>query len=1639
MKRIFAIVLLLGLCPFVFAQNLVVEQSSFESVTMSFTTDTLYVENVAVGEGTFSLVSMEGYGSSYDPGAPQLPQLSRMMQIPVCDSVIVNVVNALYEEYDAADLGITHPLWPSQPSVSKSTTNPPFAYDQTVYGTNAFYALPLVSVEMAGIRRDIALANVYVTPVQYNPVTQRVRIYTRIDVVFTFANANLAATNQLRRFASPMFTLDTMLVVNELKSAAKTEPEFQGAPIKYLIVANSMFSSNSDLAAFVTWKRRLGYLVEVAYTSDASVGTTTTSIKNYIQNRYNNATATDPAPTFLLLVGDVAQIPAFASTVEPAGGNETHYTDLYYATLAGSDNIPDCYYGRLSATNATQLKNQLDKILMYEQYTMPDPSYLGRAVLVAGTDNSWSSTHANGQINYASNYVYANTTSTPNPYNFTTVYKHLHNCSSQAATIRSEIGAGVGFANYTAHGSEDGWYEPAFETSHIASMQNADKYGLLIGNCCLTGSFQQSECFAEALLRTANKGAMGYIGASKETYWDQDVYWAVGVRSSIAASMSYSATNLGMYDRLFHKNGEAYAKWVSTIGGILQSGNLAVQASSSSASYKQYYWEIYHCFGDPSVRVYLGIPNTMTVTANATLPMSSTSYSVQAVPYAYVALKRGTTEFVAAGFANATGYVTLTLPSTLEAGNYELVALAQNYIPYFQNVEVVDDGACPSPTNLTVSNLTPFTAVLSWTGSGDSYTIQKKTSASSNWTTVATGVTVTSYTLTGLQENTAWQVRVQSVCGNETSYWNLTSFTTPEACPAPTGLSCSSVTSSTANLTWTENGTATSWILQYGTNSSFTSGTYTQVTVSGAPAKLLSGLTAETTYYARVKAVCGGDYGQSQWSEVCTFLPTALVEIGSGTATGSYLPTYNRSKYSLTQQIYTVSELGSAGEIGSISFYKSNTASCNRTLDIYMVSTTKSSFSGSSDWITVTAADKVYSGTVNFANNAWTTIQLNTPFAYDGTRNVAVIVDDNSNSSGSIFGSSSSFLTFSAASQAIRINGSTNYNPSSPSSYSGTVETSKNQIRITKTVPCPAAENVLVSNVTGNSAVVSWEGVANSYTVRYRTAGSSGAGFFEDFEGDIGDWTVIRSGGGNEYTDWRLFDGSFSSSTIAAHSGTYMIIGRSWASEAYSVDNWLITPAVTLDGTLSFWVKDDGTYHEHYDVYVSTSGNDIDDFTLLYSPGNASADWTEVTVDLSGYHGVTGYIAIRLTDTDQDYLLLDDFGIYGNDIPAGEWQTVTTTTSTTATITGLAAETEYEVQVVANCGSNGQNEGNSTFFTTDIACPAPGDVTAGDITATSANLSWTGVGSYNNLRYRVTDLSAMATVILTAGDVWGDGSGYQMLLDADATAYGTIIPETGGLTDSGDATPATYAAFEYKIPANADGACNTANVVYNNSITIQIPAGVYDWCITNPTDGDRIWIASSGGNVPGRGDNYLFEGGHTYQFVVSLSGSNDQVTLTDTDNGAPWTVLNHLTSPYGLTGLTPNTSYQVAAQTDCGADGQSVWGNASVFTTDAASIIPTYVHISGENSVCQGQTTTLTATSDVEVSYHWSTGETTASITVSAGTYVVTVTSASGNSLVSEAFTVTENHSSAGDTTAVACESFVWEGETYTESGDYMT
>jgi hypothetical protein len=168
--------------------------------------------------------------------------------------------------------------------------------------------------------------------------------------------------------------------------------------------------------------------------------------------------------------------------------------------------------------------------------------------------------------------------------------------------------------------------------------------------------------------------------------------------------------------------------------------------------------------------------------------------------------------------------------------------------------------------------------------------------------------------------------------------------------------------------------------------------------------------------------------------------------------------------------------------------------------------------------------------------------------------------------------------------------------------------------------------------------------------------------------------------------------------------------------------------------------------------------------------------------------------------------------------------------------------------------------------------------------------------------------AGMARVSLEAHDVWGDGSGYQLLLDEDATAYGTIIPETGALSLYASVSDEVYGQFEYKIPWNADGSLYTENVVFDGIISLLIPAGTYDWCITNPEAGYAMWIASDFGNVNGRADDFVFEEGKEYAFSVFMTDYGyDGVDLVITD-GEPVTP----PTPTEKT-QTPDGSYQVVA------------------------------------------------------------------------------------------------------------------------------
>lgn len=119
-----------------------------------------------------------------------------------------------------------------------------------------------------------------------------------------------------------------------------------------------------------------------------------------------------------------------------------------------------------------------------------------------------------------------------------------------------------------------------------------------------------------------------------------------------------------------------------------------------------------------------------------------------------------------------------------------------------------------------------------------------------------------------------------------------------------------------------------------------------------------------------------------------------------------------------------------------------------------------------------------------------------------------------------------------------------------------------------------------------------------------------------------------------------------------------------------------------------------------------------------------------------------------------------------------------------------------------------------------------------------------------------------AKITLNVQDDWGDGTGFQMIFDADHNTYGEGLDFDYDYFNAPD-----YSSFEYVLPEGGtinstqeSGGCLFAG----ESASIEIPAGIYDFVLTNPDGGDA-YLISRGDFM---GDDFEFEAGLEYIFTV---------------------------------------------------------------------------------------------------------------------------------------------------------------------------
>lgn len=130
----------------------------------------------------------------------------------------------------------------------------------------------------------------------------------------------------------------------------------------------------------------------------------------------------------------------------------------------------------------------------------------------------------------------------------------------------------------------------------------------------------------------------------------------------------------------------------------------------------------------------------------------------------------------------------------------------RNFIPKTTFTYEAAAGGCDKPETLVADPVNAHDATLTWAGGSGTYAVEIKGGSYADWTSYLANTTATTTTISGLAANTAYQVRVQSICGGDSSPWKSVSFSTPIVCPAPTALT-PVVDALKTTLTWDGEGT----------------------------------------------------------------------------------------------------------------------------------------------------------------------------------------------------------------------------------------------------------------------------------------------------------------------------------------------------------------------------------------------------------------------------------------------------------------------------------------------------------------------------------------------------------------------------------------------------------------------------------------------------------------------------------------------------------------------------------------------------------------------------------------------------------------------------------------------------------------
>ena len=468
-------------------------------------------------------------------GFPSLPQFLLNLNVPknACNYVITLTARQMDTFY------VSKPLLPVQDDMLENDTNATFRMNSSFYlSSDTFLNFNPVLLEeyITFGEKGILLS---INPFRYVPSEGLVIVLTQTVIMVTYnLEEEENAFDQRVTISTGSYFRQLFANYNMTRDYGDLDRE------NYLIITAPEFENT--VSEFAQYKSNLGYNVTVVNTN--ITGTSSSSIKNYILNQYNN---TVTRPEYVLLVGDVDKIPASAGV---DGNQNNPITDLEYALLDGNDEKADVYLGRFSVQSSAQLVETIRKTMYMEQNIQ---SFSKTATLVSG--------HSQKKFDGQRRFKKALETIRPNLENagFTCqkIYGQDGGTKDNATDALNDDNL---YYIYRGHGVEAGLVICKAEYNNNCgpdcddiSSSSAHTYPIFLSVACRSGDYawQDGCCFGEHCLRDSH-GASAFWGATIDTDRGKNNKMLVAVFSHFSEDLTLSAwLQLGINDFYKPKNG----------------------------------------------------------------------------------------------------------------------------------------------------------------------------------------------------------------------------------------------------------------------------------------------------------------------------------------------------------------------------------------------------------------------------------------------------------------------------------------------------------------------------------------------------------------------------------------------------------------------------------------------------------------------------------------------------------------------------------------------------------------------------------------------------------------------------------------------------------------------------------------------------------------------------------------------------------------------------------------------------------------------------------------------------------------------------------------------------------------------------